>query len=308
MTLRHWKLKGLAQKLLSGLPGGGRLNDWLQLSTGGLRDFEGNVASKVSNWESMIGYLRRVGRRVDAQVLLEIGTGWYPTLPVCHILAGAKTVYTVDIARHASQELTFRMFRALEPNLDRIAAAAGRPGNAVREHYRLLSRARTLGELLSAANIQYRAPEDASGLDLPSKSVDIVYSNSVLEHVAPNLIAPIMRESHRVLNDDGAAVHGVACNDHYAYFDKSISFVNFLRYTEKGWRLWNNRLNYQNRLRAVDYTTITQAAGFRIAYEARTVRPGSREALQSIQVAPEFQHYSFEDLVATSINFVAVKA
>jgi SAM-dependent methyltransferase len=307
MTLRNWKLKGVIQKVLSLVPGGGRLNNSLQSALGGLKDFEGNIAAKVDDWQLMLQYLRQADRGVGGQVLLEVGTGWYPTLPVCHILGGARNVYTVDIVQHADEELTFRMLRALEGSLETIAGASGRALGAVREHYAALRRATTWTELLAASGIEYRAPEDASKLNLPDRSIDILYSNSVLEHVTPSLIGPIMREAHRVLKDDGLAVHAVACNDHYAYFDKSISFVNFLRYSDKEWRFWNNSLNYQSRLRAIDYTRMTQEAGFRIAWEVRAVRPGSREALQAMTVAPEFRHYDTEDLVATTVDFVAVK-
>lgn len=308
MNLRDWRLKGLIQKVLSAVPGGGWVNDALQLGVGGLKDFEKNIAAKLSDWELMTTYIHRVNRRIEGQWLVEIGSGWYPTLPICHILGGAARVSTVDIVFHAKENLIFRMFRALEPHLDQIAACSGRPAGQVRDHYAKLARARNMRDLYAAAGIEYRAPEDAARLDLPSKSVDIVYSNSVFEHVTPNLIVPILRESHRVLKDDGLSVHAIACNDHYAFFDPSISFVHFLQFTNKQWRFWNNRFNYQNRLRASDYTRMAEEAGFRIAYEARAVQPGSREALATFKIAPEFQGYSVEDLVATTVDFVAAKA
>ena len=46
----HWRLKGLAQKGLSIIPGGGYLNDGLQKRYGGLRQFEQNIADKLEDW------------------------------------------------------------------------------------------------------------------------------------------------------------------------------------------------------------------------------------------------------------------
>ena len=307
MRLPIWRLKGLSQKFLSLVPGGGAVNDRLQIKLGGLKNFAGNIADKVQDWELMVEYLHKAGRGVEGQWLVEIGTGWYPTLPICHVLAGAAHVSTVDIVRHANEELTFRMLGALEAHVEQIAQRCGRPVGVVRDAYAKLRRTNTLEELLAAAGIEYRAPEDAARLGLAARSVDIVYSNSVFEHVRPEYMAPILREAYRVLKDDGLMVHAIACNDHYAYFDPSVSFVHFLRYTDKQWRLWNNPLNYQNRLRANDYTRLAGEAGFRIVHEVRAVRPGSREDLQGMTVAPEFQHYGFEDLVATSVDFVAAK-
>ena len=71
--------------------------------------------------------------------------------------------------------------------------------------------------------------------------------------------------------------------------------------------LLDNSLNYQNRLRSIDFTRMAQEAGFRIAHEERGVRPGSREALQSMKVAPEFQQYAFDDLGAATVHFIAAK-
>ena len=151
---------------------------------------------------------------------------------------GSTHASTVDIVRHANEKLTFRHAGgAGGARREQIAQRCGRPVEAVRDAYAKLRRTNTLEELLAAAGIEYRAPEDADKLGLAARSVDIVYSNSVFEHVRPEYMAPILREAYRVLKDDGLMVHAIACNDHYAYFDPSVSFVHFLRYTDKQWRL-----------------------------------------------------------------------
>jgi len=308
-SLHDWRVKGVVQKVLSALPGGGWINDRLQRSLGDLRAFEKNVDGKVSDWIGIMSYLKAVQRAdLDGRTILEIGSGWYPTLPLCFSLAGVRCCYTVDISRHMHEGLTFRMLRALEGKLDAIASQANRDPGAVREDYRRMRRAARLEQLLSEANILYHAPADGAHLHwLPDRSLDMVYSNSVLEHARSSVIESLMRESWRVLKDDGLAVHAVACNDHYAHFDKSISFVNYLQFTERGWRFWNNALNYQNRLRAPDFIRAAEQSGFRIIHQARHVRPGVREALSRLKIAPEFSAYSPEDLAATSVDFVASK-
>ena len=81
MRLPIWRLKGLSQKFLSLVPGGGAVNDRLQIKLGGLKNFAGNIADKVQDWELMVEYLHKAGRGVEGQWLVEIGTGWYPTPP-----------------------------------------------------------------------------------------------------------------------------------------------------------------------------------------------------------------------------------
>ena len=117
----------------------------------------------------------------------------------------------------------------------------------------------------------------------------------------------MMQEASRVLKNDGLMVHAVACNDHYAHFDRSISFVNFLAFNEEQWKLWNNPIQFQNRMRAPEFLDIARGCGFRIVHEARAVRPGTREALRTMRIAREFEHFSTEDLAATTVDFVARK-
>jgi len=102
-------------------------------------------------------------------------------------------------------------------------------------------------------------------------------------------------------------MHNVGCNDHYAFFDKSISFVNFLQYGEREWRLWNNSLQYQNRLRAPEFVELAKGAGLQLVRGRTNVRPGTLEALANLRIAPEFQRFSKSDLAATTIDLVARK-
>ncbi len=302
----HWKIKGVIQKTLSVVPGGEWVNDRLQRAVGGLRRFEDNVRRKVFyDWLVIMSHLQGLGVSVRGWDLVEIGAGWYPTLPVCFFLAGAGSCKTFDIARHLDAGLTFRMLRCLEEHLPAIAEKLGLPLAEIQEAYRRLRQAGTPEELLLRSRIQYFAPADAARSGLPDASVDLVYSNSVLEHVPREGIAALMRETARILRPGGLAVHSVACNDHYAHFDRRISFVNYLRYSESQWRWWNNRLNYQNRLRAVDFLELAEAAGLRVIFKQTAVRPGTREALARMKIAPEFRHYEPESLAATSIDLIA---
>jgi len=54
--------------------------------------------------------------------------------------------------------------------------------------------------------------------------------------------------------------------DHYHYFDKSLSFFNFRKYSSIFFKIFNNSLHYQNRNFLVDYISLHQSAGFKILY------------------------------------------
>jgi SAM-dependent methyltransferase len=257
----------------------------------------------------IMSYLTRVKDfSIEGSTIVEIGSGWYPALPVCFSLAGGASCHTVDIRRHFDENLTFRMLRRLDAHIHTLVSHSTRAFVALSDSYRRMLTSRGLGQLLTIANIHYYAPANANALDwLPDSSVDMVYSNSVLEHVTPVDLPKLLRESWRVLKANGVMVHAVACNDHYAHFDSRISFINYLQYSESDWALWNCALNYQNRLRACDFITAAEQSGFEVVYQVRACRPGVKEALATLPLAPEFLRYGAEDLAATSIDFVALK-
>ena len=79
--VKDWRVKGIVQAALSVAPGGRWVNNRLQTAMGGLKDVDWNV-NVVDDWCGIMKYLSAVGRRdLHGKCLLEIGTGWCPTLP-----------------------------------------------------------------------------------------------------------------------------------------------------------------------------------------------------------------------------------
>ncbi|MBZ5595219.1 MAG: class I SAM-dependent methyltransferase [Acidobacteriia bacterium] len=290
---------------MSGIPGGIALNDALQKTIGGLSNFEANIDMKViQDWLVFMRHLKNLN--IDPQGLdyFEVGTGWYPTLPFCFSLAGARRVLTYDLNRHVRPNWTFRMLQCLEKHLPAIAAASNRPIEDVWRDYRKLRLETKLNTLLAAARIEYRAPADAGSTGLPDGCTDVVYSNSVLEHVLAADIPRLMREARRLLRLNGIAIHSANCGDHYAYFDRDITAINYLAYSDGAWAFWQNRLLYQNRLRPEDFARIATQAGFIMRHCYFTPKQHLIDALPSIRIAPEFQHYSPEQVCSTSVDLL----
>jgi SAM-dependent methyltransferase len=304
----HWRIKGLVQKVLSTLPHGTHVNDMLQRTVGGLRDFDRQVASKVQDWAIFVEHLAGLGISPSGLRLFEIGTGWFPTLPVCFALAGAASCETFDLNNHLNLKLTRRMLAALEGLLPKIAAASKRPIAKVVAEYRTLTAQQTVGGILDAARVRYHAPADASKTSLPDGSMDLVFSNSVFEHVPPAVIADMMRESRRLLRTGGVAIHCVNCGDHYAYVDRGITPLNYLTYPTDRWRLWNNELLYQNRMRPSDFRDLAERAGLEVVLDHYRPRSELLELLPKLNIADEFRHYPPEQLCSTSVALAVRKS
>jgi len=89
------------------------VNDWLQTALGANRDFSGTLADKVQDWEVFLSHTDRMSVPVQGLRLMEVGTGWCHTLPVCVSLVGMESIATYDLNRHLNQEISFRMLRGL---------------------------------------------------------------------------------------------------------------------------------------------------------------------------------------------------
>lgn len=306
----HWRIKGTVQKVLGHLPGGDTLHFHLQRRFGGLQNFKRELTCKVEDWTIMATHLRNAGLDFNGLRGFEIGSGWYPTFPIACYLAGFGRLTTYDLTRHMRADLTLACVEALESSLHTIAQAAGQPLDDVRLRYLQLRNRMLAGEDVQSASkgvIVYRAPADATDTDLPDDSVDVVFSNSVLEHVPPEVITGMYRESQRILAPGGVMFHSVNCGDHYAYVDRDIHQLHYLRYSDAEWERWNNAFLYQNRLRAHHFVDDARALGFEIVLDTSTTRPERLQQLAATPVHPQFAHYAPEQLCITSVDFIARK-
>lgn len=306
----HWRIKGLAQKALGVLPAGRRLHYRAQRHFGGLRNFNREFAGKVDDWKIMVGHLRDAGTCVRRSRFFEIGTGWYPTFPFALYLAGAPRVITCDQTRHLCPDLTRKAVDGFGAVIGDIARTAGADGGDVRERHARLASALAAGQDLAEATggvIEYAAPADATRSGLEDGAVDVVFSNSVLEHVPPPVVTSLYREARRILAPGGRMFHSVNCGDHYAYVDPRIHQLHYLKYSDRQWRFWNNRFLYQNRMRAHEFVDGALAEGFLVELDTSTPRPLRLEQLRLMQVADRFKGIPPEQLCITTVDFIARK-
>jgi hypothetical protein len=198
--------------------------------------------------------------------ILEVGTGRLLEVPLGFYLGGAAGTTTVDLNRYLKSELVMESIQAMAHRRESILALF-RPvsSSGLEDRFERLIASGSLQSLMTVAGITYLAPADAGHLPLASASVDIHTSFTVFEHVPRAVLVSILQEASRLLSPHGVALHRIDMSDHYAHDDPSISYINFLQYSQDSWqRLAGNRFAYHNRLRAADYRLIYQEAGHRI--------------------------------------------
>lgn len=306
----HWKLKGTLQKVLGWMPGGDELHFQLQRRFGGLRDFNREFDIKVSDWEIMVARLAESGIPVSGQRLFEIGSGWYPTFPLACYLAGAKRVVSVDLNRHMRPKLLLACAQRLGQCVTQIAKAVdGDVGEIRARHARMLEKLTTSGNLAAATDgvVEYHAPMDATRTGFAENQFDCIFSNSVLEHVPPDVIDAMYVEALRILDANGVMFHSVNCGDHYAYVDRSIHQLHYLRYSDAQWTRWNNAFLYQNRMRAHVFVERAEDLGFQILLNTAKPSELRMQQLASTPVHAQFAGIPPERLCITSVDFIARK-
>jgi SAM-dependent methyltransferase len=302
----RWLAKAAVQKGFGVLPQGERLNYVFQRRV--LRSLpagDGALRQKFSRALQHLGAYEEHGPGVPATnaTFYEFGAGWDLAIPVAYALLGVGRQVLVDIRPSARVELvndSLASYERLRGELEGVAGRELRPlGGPISQ----------LEELEDRFGIRYLAPCDARGTGLPAESIEFVSSTDTCEHIPGAELAEIFRECFRLLRPGGAFSCRIDLQDHYAYFDHSLSKYNFLRYSDRAWSLVNSPLHHQNRLRSPEYLQLVRDAGFELVVEKPS---GPSEAglkeLESLPLAPRFRKYPPEDLGVTVLSFVAKRS
>ena len=298
----NWKAKGVIQNALSILPGGSQCNYFLQRTLGQLKSDSVIDHTFLADVTVLFERMAKLDLDPRKSRVLEIGTGWMPTFPLSLALAGFRNVYTVDLTPHLREVAVRRTLTALGKFVDHPAFAFFAKPDEVHANFDRLMKS---DSIFAAAGITYEAPCNAGATRWPAESMDLITSNNVFEHVpVPGLIA-LFAEAKRLLRPGGAVLHCVNCGDHYAYADSSISQVNYLRFSEQEWKRWNNDIQYQNRLRPIDFIEMVDHGGLRLISAEYTPNERYLQELRKVEIAPEFRHYKLEELASTSLTLIA---
>jgi SAM-dependent methyltransferase len=299
----RWLAKAALQRGLGFLPRGERLNYLFQRHVA--RSLPAGESVFRRKFSRALQHLRAYekhgpGTPAADAVFYEFGVGWDLAIPLAYAALGVGRQVLVDIRPSARVELvndSIASFERLRGELEQEAGRGLRPLGAP---------VSSVGELEERLGIAYLAPCDARATGLDADSVDFVSSTDVCEHVPVGDLARIFRECRRILRPGGAFSCRIDLQDHYSYFDSSLSRYNFLRFSDRAWSLVNSPLHYQNRLRAPDYLRLVREAELELEVE-RPSGPDDHglEELGALPLAPRFRGYSPEELGVTVLSFVA---
>lgn len=306
--MKKWIQKAIVQKTISYLPFSHNINYIFQkYVTKGVYLSDEYFYDRLGHGrEHLAAYKKFSGQAVPGSSL-ELGSGWYPIVPVSFFLVGVPAIYSVDISFLTSK---LRMQTTLQRFVD--CHRAGRLTeyiNFLPQKFEALTNLLinydkyTLEEVLAQLNIHYLI-EDARKLSLADNSIDLVNSNNTFEHIYPAILSPILKDFKRVVKKEGGVMsHFIDMSDHFAHFDKSINIYNFLRFSDEQWNRIDNSIQPQSRLRIYEYKALYTALGIPITEE--TCRPGNTDEVNTIPLAEKYVGKDVRELAISHCHFIS---
>lgn len=305
--LRRWWLKAAVQGTVAVLPGASRVEHRLRAwSVNELTD-----DYLLSKWKHVTTHTRAVAEdpdsALDGRLVVELGTGWFPIVPLGLALRGADVV-SIDRTRHLHPRQVAVTLATLLRLVDDGAVVVPE-GPRLRRARELAPEAagRPVRATLEALGVRPALGDarDLSGLP-ETHGADLLVSNNTLEHIPPEVLEGIFAEFHRRGGAQARMSHYIDLADHYAAVDPTITEFNFLTLRPRRWRLVNNRLHYQNRLRINHYRDLLERTGWKLVRQHCTRR--GAEQLRGLQLVPPFDAIGQRDLRVVKAHLVSERA
>ena len=299
-----WKLKAIIQKTISFLPYNHKVNYLFQKHiTKGVHLTDELLEDKLLHCSHHLKAFEQFAMpKAQLNEVVELGTGWFPIVPIGLYLIGAKHITTVDLTpllRIDNVQTTLKKIveyyengklQTFLPNIKKerwttFCEIAKQAENA--QHCEAILEALHITPLVA----------DARNLPFKDASIDFITSNNTFEHIYEPILLDILREFRRISHAETLMSHFIDMSDHFAHLDKKITIFNFLKFSEKQWQIIDNTIQPQNRLRINKHRLLLEKTGFELLDEQNRI--GNLSDLQSINLADCFANFSTDDILVT---------
>jgi SAM-dependent methyltransferase len=275
-----WRIKIGAKIVLSRLPFGYRLWQKLGLFRHGRMDQITYVQDVFNE------HVRRAGlsNQLHGKTVLELGPGDSIASAVIAACHGAKAIL-IDSGDYAIRDV--RLYQSFANRLKEQGLDA--PD---------LSEAENREDVLVICGAKYLTNGLSSLKKIPHDSVNLIFSQAVLEHLLQHEFLETMQECHRILRTEGTASHRVDLKDHLG------GGLNNLRFRESVWEsnFFVRSGFYTNRIRFSKMIAIFEQAGFNIEsvnVERWHISPINRKSL-----SPDFSLVTDDDLLVKEFDIL----
>lgn len=308
LSMKKWILKAIVQKLFGIIPGGFKLNYLFQkyVSKAVVLSDE-FFETMLDHFQELQQYSSKHGFVIENSRVFEIGTGWHPIVPFCFALSGSREVITLDLNPHLRSENLQSLMQKLQEYRSSGKLLRWLPAideNRWQKLQELANKPETLSveTTLSALGITQHIM-DAAHSGLKGESFDMCYSVNVYEHIDQSALPGITEELSRITRPGGFGYHAIGVYDHFVHIDSTISKFNYLRFSKKEWKVIDNKIQPQNRLRLSYFRELFEKNHLFALEEI--FQPAEPEEIERIRLHPDW--HGVEDLDVPYGTFVVKK-
>ena len=270
--------------------------------------FDKRIANKIR-------VINKLNLAPNAHVM-EQGTGWYGLDPILFYLCGSECINTFDTMRWLKKSLLLKSVHACIRNAEKIKSEMQGSSVDIDERFdrlRELTEAwkrLRLAELLQRINVKYHCTRSVDRNSIASNSVDLFYTDSVLQRIVPSELVRLVRESHRILRNGGVSYHVVDCKDFHSIGNKSVPECWYLTISPVFYTIISSQyVNYQNRLRMPEFVEMfSQASYTRVDVIAKTLKPENvRFCIQNRNRISATSCFHVDEVAVSGFTLVARK-
>ena len=161
---------------------------------------------------------------------------------------------------------------------------------------------RSRDSVLKRLGVTGRVTRSMDRSEIGTGTVDLFYSDSVLQLVDPRDLSVLVREARRFLKPSGRCLHVVDCRDTSVLHDHRVPRLAYLAWPEPVWWLLTSRyLNYQNRWRMPQFVKLFENEGFRVRVLDPIIQAGDiAYARRRLASAARFADMSLAEIATSS--------
>lgn len=225
--------------------------------------------------------------KIEGRTILELGPGDSIATAIVAYCYGAKSIL-IDAGKFALDDIG-----AYHKLVDDLRSKGFNPPD--------IKGAESLNEILEACNSAYLTKGLESFSTIEKETVDLIFSQAVLEHIRLSEFLDVMREMYRVQKSGGISSHRVDLKDHLG------GSLHNLRFSRKTWEseLFANSGFYTNRIRYSDMVSLFKQAGFNT--EITAIRKWESLPLNKSHLDKEFTMLSDDDLLVSGFDVLLKK-
>lgn len=250
----------------------------------------------VERVQRMLDLARKYSLLRDGTRMLELGTGWMHWEALTTRLFFDIEADLYDVWDNRQLDALKSYLRQLLASFDQLKGVSDQEKKRAFALAEKILAVSSFDELYRLLGFRYLLDPEGMLKGLTSSSYDLLVSAGVYEHLPRAGVPQYIKENARVLKSGGYAIYSINTTDHLHLYDRSASPKNYLRYSKSRWEmLFENEVQYINRLQRCEWMDIYRAAGFECIEEF-----SSRCDLTNLPIDEQYRHMDRLSLETTS--------